>query len=515
MKPIDTAKLQLAHYHCSFFLPLYGLEASGFKPKPDQRHHYGNHPFETCTETADAEAWHYFSPALRNILFDRQRASRPIGPAPVQEWRLPDEDTVWWILKLDDPDDARSLSLPIDSVMLYRYFNGIYILNWRIRANTPLEMEQALHFTRMVRILFPSFSEQSDEGKIQPQYLIDTSNPENDKYLAQAFTTGSNIAWPETIGEQISPIVKYLLSCFATDAKQLADYWRTTTQFYDDRLFVSAAYGLAQKDIPTDALRKLYSLAFHVDRHQDGFNNIGGHAYSPAELYPRLDEQTLWLWKEIGSYFGYSDAANIYLGSGDFFLNTLAPKHVPHIYDRMLLQALFYQATLRQFDQQLTNDTPPLLATTDLETIKRHRDHFVRFTNVYWFHNMTEQMQGKEIFRLQQQALGLQTHYAIIKDELERTDEFLRIIDTQRADKINRRITRWGGTFAIISIWYTILGQLHDYWTDTTTSNLWAWLGHWLDSTGNHDNWLGLILAVVVIPIVLALFWNLFLHRRS
>ncbi len=581
----DTSDLLLDHYHCTFFLPLFDLEASDFRPLDRLRYVYpAEKEAQTKTEEAEAQAWHYFNPMLRDILYDRGESDGSGSTLqPVREWRLPEKAIKGWTLELGRPEN-RSNPLQyqiaeVEAVTLYRYFNGIYILAWRVmpralqklrqeqealrkdfireaaqqrevdigifdsppcrlttdqrmkrekieqdvgrrlgreglllfRWDTPatvseamaqvperhrqyyreMRLENWLHFTRLARVLFPSFPEQNQENKIQPLNLCDG----NGCVLERAFHACMPIRRPESSGDILSPIVKYLLEQFVDPEKHaLDDYWREKFAVYDDRLFVSVAYSLANDALPQKVVRRAYSLGLYVDREEDAFDRLGGHVYTPTALYERMEKQTLWLWQGMGGYYGYTDIANVYFYAGAFFREIIAPNHIPYIYDRMLIQALFYQATLRRYDAVMSRDT---------EDLKIERERFVQFTNRYWFHRLTEQMQGKEIFRLQQQALELEHDYKIIRDELERADELLRLQEAENQERLSTSLSFWGGIIAVLGAWYTLLGMWYDWW------------GQWSVSDRSLDSWLGFLLTVIIIPAILATGWWCWIRRKN
>ena len=76
-----------------------------------------------------------------------------------------------------------------------------------------------------------------------------------------------------------------------------------------------------------------------------------------------------------------------------------------------------------------------------LKHIQELRKDFINFTNVYWFHDVTAQTQGQEIFKKQQQALELQREYEFIKEEMARLDEFLQGNFNSRLNRVMTRFT--------------------------------------------------------------------------
>ena len=65
--------LELDHYHCTFFFPLVPNLGKTLPPIPDQPEHFYT---ESTANDAEREAFHYFTPILRSVLF-KQTATTP------------------------------------------------------------------------------------------------------------------------------------------------------------------------------------------------------------------------------------------------------------------------------------------------------------------------------------------------------------------------------------------------------------------------------------------------------
>ncbi len=556
---VDTRSHVLDHYHCTFFLPLTGLDETSFHPEKSLAKVYNSpssQPEEvkavgaTAGATAilegqrekqseseaikktkqdelfrEAQAYRFFSPALRNILFDpgetdrcgltrlKERCSPGAKAAckltPIKEWRLPNTKIENWQLRLgckgENGDSAQDQVAVFSAVTLYRYFNGIYLLSFRVEPKAlrelrqsgstlifsadhtsdslkhlelvdpdnaeryrQLQLESWLRFTRLARIIYPSFPQQFSEGKIAAISL------ETNKNTFSAFDSEQELSISYTPGDDLSPIISFLLKEFDNEccSKELDLFLQEKLKLYDDRLFVSAAYGLAGQKLPEDTLDRLYCLALFSDRHVDGYDEMGGFNYTPAVIKLRAEDYSMRLWEGLGGRYGFTDSSNIYLYRGSSFRAYIAPDHIPLMYDRMLVQALLYRASLYYYDDQICKDTGAMLANGNLEAIREQRGDFIRFTNQYWFHSVTEQMQGKEIFELQQKALGLKKHYDIIKDELERTDEYMMTEHEHRLSKLSKQMTVGGVVIAFLALYYSILSLLPSYLTTTEIKGL-------------------------------------------
>ena len=171
----------------------------------------------------------------------------------------------------------------------------------------------------------------------------------------------------------------------------------------------------------------------------------------------------------------------------------------------MLVQALFYQASLRLYDQQISTETARLLEHGKVKDIRQQRKDFIRFTNQYWFHSLTEQMQGKRIFELQTQGLGLQQHYSIIKDELERTDEYLQTENSLRVETLTTRLSYGGFVVGFLAVYYAILPLL-DSWikAGNEESSLWCLV----DKYSLLPSWLVVLFLFPALIVTLPFLWR-------
>ncbi len=153
----------LNHYHCTSFLPLLGLPDDF--PTPDNKFRK-TYPTGQVTSShsplsaGDIQAYHYFTPTLRSILFDSGTSTGQLEA--MKEWQLPQDITQYWQLILhptknqqqkidkirgEDPKQAEVQQalyrqvVGFHSVRLYQYFNGIYLLAFTVES----EVLQVLH----------------------------------------------------------------------------------------------------------------------------------------------------------------------------------------------------------------------------------------------------------------------------------------------------------------------------------------------------------------------------------
>ena len=449
----------LRHYGVTFYLPLDLFSDAelqqGVSPrlrvaearapahridpshKPDFLKQEGN-----LEKKCEQEAYLYFLPYLREMIFDTQAAPSAINT--IRHWRL--KATEGRILDLD------GTRAKFAGVSLFGYFNDLFVLALRLEpeAELPpgssldtdgpgwwrdlffkpreqferikkLQLQTWLRFTNQARILYPSFHQQLDERKFTPMRL--------EPKAPHATVTFEH-------RDPFSPIVLEFLRNFFP---RLPGLEKRLVSVPDDRMVANVAYGLAglppETEREQERVERLFSLALYVDHDWTAFDSMDGYAYDKTFIRERMQQDSLYRWRGVGTYSGFCAYANAYLGFGEFFNQVVAPEHVPYHYGRMLLLALLYQATLRHYNRRISAATDKLAQEHNLSGFRELRQEFIRFTNNYWFREVTTQVQGSEIFTRQTRALGLDTEYGLIKDEMERADEYSK---TLREDHFNR-----------------------------------------------------------------------------
>jgi len=416
---------------------------------------------------------------LRNVLIDTELAD---NERVLQHWHLPEDTIKEMSLTLLEGKD-QSVKAKIDDVSLFCLKN-IYVFairvspfclsnkklpnedflwqsnedNWwcgLLHGNKnhqniaqQMQIQTWLRFTKLARILYQSFPEQVFENKI----------------ANLKFQYGETVRQFKA-GHEFSPIVEYLLSLFFNNVS-MNKIHKHLEQTQTDRMYVNVAYGLAsispEIKIAKKRYEKLFSLALYIDEKNDGYNAMGGHAYDPEFLNNLMKQDAIYRWKGIGTYSGYTIYSNVHFGSSGFFSSVIAPSHVPYIYGHMLVVGLFYQASLRYFAKEVSDATKELASenTDHQQAQKRFRElrkKFIIFTNDYWFRDVTDQIQGIEIFEKQTKSLRLNEEYILIKDEMERADEYMETLRKESFDQKTKLISGIAAVLGVAAVWASTL----------------------------------------------------------
>ena len=427
-------------------------------------------------DAAHAQAYEFFYTHLQQQLFEIESADRSASSGtkravtPIVHWRL--RSTELSGLRLDlvetetDGDgierETDVTSAVVEDVSLYEYYNGLFLLGIRVgmpdnpyllRLNHNLwehrrepdtqnalvredsdwwhglvfssdqgfaqtqsrRTDHWLRYTKISRLLFASFLEQKAERKIARQRLR-----KDDELLAV-----------RNIDDDFSKIVLHFLACFLADmppAQLTRD--RRLRQVADDRMFVHAAYALSgpppRPDTPEiGKFERLFSYALYVDERSDGAFTADGWAYDRKYTLGLMENDVLYRWRGAGSLSGYTSASSVFMGFGSFFHAPVAAVHVPYLYAKIQVLALFFRMSLEWFDRRIGAATQRLVEEGHGTVAFRNlRGEFIELTNNYWFRHLTPQVQGEEVASRMMARQDLGGVYGLIKDEMERADEY-------------------------------------------------------------------------------------------
>lgn len=482
----------LRHYNCTFYVPLdlflekeLANSQSKLSSSPSESTLIEQHQIDTQQSVfkeqldepvgQEKQAYLYFLPHIRDFIFDTKHAattSQKPTTQPIKHWRL--RDLSEWKLFLGEKKECSLIVADVTDVSLYGYFNDLYVLAISVRPHLPggsLHRDDAtwwydlvsssddtfrqqiqpsqlinwLRFTNQARIIYPSFHEQVKEGKITT-LTLQTSTEEPISFKKE---------------DTLSPILTHCLKKFFPDLPDLNERLKFLA---DDRMFVSVAYGLSgqapHSQYGREELQRLLSLAVYVDDKNNikyYLDYLGGYAYDPNFTQDLLKQQSLRRWEQLGTLSGYCGYAHAYLGFGWFFNDVIAPSHVRYQYGRMTLLNLFYQMTLRHYNRRISHATQALSEREDYSRFQKLRQEFILFTNNYWFRDVTNQIQGQEIFELQTKGLGLEKEYELIKDEMERADEYAAMLRTDNFNLAAATLASVALIVAVAAVWVTVL----------------------------------------------------------
>ncbi|MBK8906682.1 MAG: hypothetical protein IPM60_01865 [Rhodospirillales bacterium] len=250
----------------------------------------------------------------------------------------------------------------------------------------------------------------------------------------------------------------------------------------------------------TEAFRCLRARLHMVEEYDSGW------PYDPGFSETELEQGSYARFNAGGTWFGISSHSFVCLTFGDFGRKVVHGTHMACVYRRMFVLTLLHAAALQAF----ASDIPKSLeAWTPGERLpdayRRLRPVFLRFTNLLWFHRVSSQVQGVELFERMQQQAGLEREYGRIQQEIADTDSYWQEESEIRREERMRALTLLGIPFAVMLALYGLRGKPGSKDGSEPTHDWWGWLLNRLG--GMSDEWAAALVAVfVLVAGVVALF---------
>lgn len=152
-------------------------------------------------------------------------------------------------------------------------------------------------------------------------------------------------------------------------------------------------------------------------------------------------------------------------------------RHCRTLYFQMALISHFHQAALQNLSDQmalvaqkenLEGDHQELLDYR--ENIKQIMARIIQFTQIYWFTDVSNQIQARELFALLRKHLGLEALFAQVTAEARETNAFLNRLEDERTAKATENFNRiamagtvLGVTVGAMGMNMLIPGQTYDW----------------------------------------------------
>jgi hypothetical protein len=402
----------------------------------------------------------FFLPQVRHLFF----YDRPSEETGVEKWFLPVQEGE--VLSIYEKDNPIPLSVPIREISLYRFFNEFHILAISTAQDTDhsfwecqplwkaltaqefgskcstLTPNQALVFNNLARIVYVSYPSQKKYGLVAKkvvwrQITWEPSDDLKDK-------------------AEISAVILAMIREFVgPDEEPDTDF------LWDDRMFVHTnlvfSGGHPKHAVAEDNYHALFTLATFVDKPDSGYDHLGGYAYDREFVKKQTEQLTYRRWYEVsGNLYSFTRFSAVFFAFGKFSHETLST-HIQTLYLRMSVIALFYRASLLYYGYRVGQLKQPESYKVADRTIRSYQEELreirwelTRFTNKYWFTELSSQDQPIEQFNIQTRAMGLENQYKRVKDDIERANELLET-------RASYHISRLSVVVAIAALWLTIV----------------------------------------------------------
>lgn len=224
--------------------------------------------------------------------------------------------------------------------------------------------------------------------------------------------------------------------------------------FTDNRMFINASYCFSGNPIINKKSESNYEILFaaaaYVDSSYQTFDRMNNYAYDPEFTQVLLQQHRYNRWNALGNRYAFTDYSNVYFGFGNTFHREIGSCHVFYNYQRTLLLTLFYKEKLDYFSHEIARSSLALTTSKDRTKYQSLKQEFIQFSNTFWFDDVSSQVQGKEIFGKQSEALNLKKEYHFIEHEIQVADAYIQ-------SDIASKFTRIGGYVAGFGIFMEIV----------------------------------------------------------
>ena len=213
----------------------------------------------------------------------------------------------------------------------------------------------------------------------------------------------------------------------------------------DDRMLVYSylAFPSEQKRCPKKKQEVFFSQLLYVDNPDTNFR------YDPEFTKSLITEKCYRRWLHYGTRMAFSRYSGVfqYFGHREYLYRPFSS-----MYYQMFLLITYYRTRLIRFSEEVAEiardwpyDDEQLSPLLKARLRKLHKD-FMRFMNMHWFVEVTNQDQGIEIFKLMREAFELEPMYAQVKEEIERADELVGLLHNEKVERFNK-YAGWIGIF--------------------------------------------------------------------
>jgi len=379
--------------------------------------------------------------------------------------------------------EGKMISAILAGIYLYRFPNNIWILVIET-SNTKDDVEvdetknevtmndglisrgeQLLLFNNMFRRVYPAYFEKDNpfEQMTQNEFpkSVSISSDEisfSETYSLESVYLNSIPPSPGVSGDRHYPVfhspITALLGSFFEMKVENKMY-----PILDDRMLVHS-YVAFQSDVKNVATIEQDDIYFSHFMYID--NPEFGYRYNKSFILSLMQQHEYTRWSHYRTRMGFTRYSSMFMYFGHY---GYLYRPFVSMYFQMFLLITYYRSSLIRFSNEIAEiakDFPtgkkdmPKKLKTDLRGL---HTRFMKFMNVHWFTEVSNQDQGIEIFQKMRNAFELEPMYEQVKDEIARADELVELIHQQKVERFQDAAGKIGLTFAFLAVLTGFLGM--------------------------------------------------------
>lgn len=377
-------------------------------------------------ETAYAE-FVYFHPFVQRFLY-----SEDSSVSPMKVWRR--DDIVGAEVQLADRE-CPIVRLSVEQVRLFwfdlRDDHGVGILTLEVAATTPLPLSTVQNLLDQFRRVYPPYWEKGVAGRFPQWVTWETTDGSKLNCTQETFSQFWN--WADK--KRTYPVGKHWRSLLYGKVDPVPSWFDKLRQIEDERM--PTMTWLAMDDPRQLTCGDFVRLCF-----ADESGSSDNLPYAPTFLknferdycYDRywahgsLDDEKSgaqsWM---TTRYMNCGYAFTMVGQAGGFYTDAVsgALSHFRNHYFTMGLIAHFQKAALLSFSDCLSTDVSKPEDKGLHKNARKTLRRLIDFTDRYWFIDLSNQLQARELYSGWRQHLGLDTLYAQVMDEADKLSSYL------------------------------------------------------------------------------------------
>lgn len=424
----------------------------------------------------------YFHEYVRGFIFpcSKQDTTSSENTALLYKYKLKTKPQITLTYKtsrgveFDSEKSEKTISAWIQGIYLYIYPHDIGILTIET-GNTQNNKDQVLKdkvpdnaevavsgaeillFNDMFRRIYPAYFENDKNGLFEQiknkefPWTVSVHTPDEllYEYKAKDFvpTTHLKPNWTGKLTPVSLSYVEGLLGSFFSPESNQA-----YMPILDDRMLVYSYIAFpmnAQETLTPRELEVFFSRFLYVESPENNYR------YEEEFTKKMIAQNTYKRWEHYNTKTGFSrySGAFLYFGHEEYLHRPFAS-----MYYQMFLLIVYYRSCLIRFADQIASISKQFTkvdiellnpSSQFLKQLSSLHGRFMKFMNVHWFKEVTNQDQGIELFSLMRQAFDLDDMYAQVKEEIERADELVQLLHQKKIERFHKHMTILG---VIISI---------------------------------------------------------------
>lgn len=485
-KPLKDPKLPLVQRWANQFA------SGGWKPHPPERKKAGEKLVEPPVyQTSDGFGYEeivYFHPFVRDFLYGdgktkpKDRAVHHLSFDKAKRVRV----TFTSFRFVKGREETVTLELKVDRVELYLCKPNVALFVVEVSSpkrvrdgkatDEEVKLAQVLDFQDQFRRIYPPFWYDPKEGDPEPKPGLCPTAVEwldgTDNLLAPHDCTEKPDTFKEFTRDGAEPPVFWHWQYFLKEAKlvpmrtrhEIDDGTLCYQQIVDERIPAMTYLGVDDPTALTDG--DMDRLTFLDAAGTDDF------PYQKEFLAERRKNYTYDRFWDYGTRYLCSGYGFTLLGEyGDDTFDKILQGHFRTHYFRLGLIAHYLRAALLGFADELSESIKKLAGPGDANTelgnpafrrrVEEIQFAFLKFRSRAWFPEVTNQLQGSELYAIWFKHLNIGTLFQQVDETSERLHDVLTEYETRQLSRTQDYLTKFASVFLPLSLVFSFLSVLY------------------------------------------------------